>query len=423
MKYKITGGTLLRFQGGAFVPVTEDLYIADGKIVKVGSLPSDEGYERVDAKGRIVLPGLVNMHTHAYMSFMRNYADDVSFDEWLFRRVMPVEDKMTGEDAYWSTLFGCMEMIRSGTTCMTDMHMFAGFVPRAVKDAGMRAYIGRGLVGESLEGDGKSRYYEAMAEAAEYASDRIRFLLAPHAIYTCGERLLREVSERAASLGMLKEIHLAESEFEHAECVKKHGVSPVKYLANIGFLDDKTLLAHCVKVSAEDMDVIAASGAHVVTNPASNAKLGNGVAPVAEMLSRGINVCIGTDGAASNNTQNLFREMTFLSLLQKATTASPLALSAEEVLRMGTVNAARALGAPIGAIEEGAAADLVFLDADALSLNPANDVVTSLVYSANGSEVRSVMIDGAFVLRENTFTTIDSDRVLYEARRIAKKYL
>jgi len=423
MKYKIVGGTVFLIQNDLFVPVETDLYVADGKIVKVGALPSDEGYEKVDAKGLFVIPGLINMHTHAYMSFMRGYADDRSFDDWLFRRVMPVEDKMTGEDAYWSTLFGCMEMISTGTTAFTDMHMFAGYVPRAVQDAGMRAYLGRGLVGTDITGDGASRLKEALAERDEYTSDRVKFLLAPHAIYTCSSKFLTQVAELAASLGVPKQIHLAESDFEHAECVKQHGVSPVEYLSSLGFLDDKTILAHCVKVSDKDINLLAESGAHVVTNPASNAKLGNGFAPVPKMLARGVNVCLGTDGAASNNTQNLFHEMTFFSLLQKAVTASPLTASAQEVLRMVTLAPARALGENVGRIEEGALADLTFLDKSALSLFPANDPVASLVYSANGSEVDSVMIGGEFVMRKKEFTKIDREKVLYEADRIAKKYL
>ena len=424
MKYKITGGRILRTnENGAFSPVETDLYVADGKIAHVGTLADDAGYEVFDAKGLLVIPGLANMHTHAYMSFMRGCADDVPFDEWLFRRVMPIEDAMTGEDAYWSTLLGCMEMISSGTTQITDMHMFKGDVPRALRDAGIRAHIGRGLVGEDLTADGASRFQEAMEEMAEYRSDRLSFLLAPHAIYTCSERLLRQINDKAHELSLGKEIHLAESRKEYEDCLKEHGKSPTEYLADIGFLDDKTLLAHCVQLRGEDYRILTESRAHVVTNPVSNAKLGNGAADHAKISAHGINVCIGTDGAASNNAQNLFHEMNFFSLLQKACARSSDLATAQETLRLATVNAGKVFGQKTGLIEEGYLADLAFLRTDALSLTPANDVASALVYSANGSETDSVMVGGEFVYRKKEFTTIDRDRVLYEAKRIARKYL
>jgi len=423
MKYKITGGTvLLMNENAVFSPVETDVYVADGKIAHVGTLADDTGYETVNANGLLVMPGLVNMHTHAYMSFMRCRADDLSFDDWLFRRVMPIEDAMTGEDAYWSALFGCMEMISTGTTSLTDMHMFKGDVPRAIKDAGIRATIGRGLVGEDLTTDGASRFREAMEEMQEYRSDRLDFILAPHSIYTCSERLLRQVNDQAKALSLSKEIHLAESEKEYADCVASRGKSPVEYLADIGFLDDKTLLAHCVQLHGDDYRILAGSGAYVVTNPVSNAKLYNGAANYAQMREYGLRLCIGTDGAASNNTQNLFHEMNFFSLLHKAETRSPLIATAQDVLRMATLHAGEALGKPIGLIRKGYLADLTFLDMNAFSLMPANDLASALVYAANGSEVHSVMVGGEFVYRKKEFTTVDRDRVLYEVARIAKKY-
>jgi len=424
MDYKITGAMILQMDDlPAFRPVETDLYVANGKIAHVGTLADDAGYEVIDAKGLLVIPGLANMHTHAYMSFMRGCADDVPFDEWLFRRVMPIEDAMTGEDAYWSTLFGCMEMISTGTTQITDMHMFKGDVPRALRDAGIRANIGRGLVGEDLTTDGASRFREAMEEMAEYRSDLLDFILAPHAIYTCSERLLRQINDKAHELDLGKEIHLAESLKEYDDCMKQYGKSPVKYLTDMGFLDDKTLAAHCVRLDDKDYRLLDESCAHVVLNPVSNAKLGNGAANFLQMHTHGLRICLGTDGAASNNTQNLFHEMNFFSLLQKARFCDPDIAPAQETLRMATMNAGNVFGKKTGLIEEGYLADLTFLDMSSLSLTPATDLASALVYSANGSEVDSVMVGGRFVYRKREFTTIDSDRVLYEVTRIARKYL
>lgn len=402
----------------------KEFWVKDGQI----AFQEPEGSESckvIDAARKLVMPGLVNMHTHAYMSVMRNYADDVEFGEWLFKRVMPVEDRFPREGAYWTNLLSCMEMIQTGTTSFVDMHMYCGQSPRAARDAGMRAFIGRSVVGEDLYGDGLGRFKEEIEEQEEYESDRIRFIMSPHAIYTCSVRLLEQAMEEAKKRGMLKHIHLSESETEVKDCFDKYGKSPVKLLADIGFLDDRTLLAHCVQLSDEDIDILRSSGAHVITNPASNAKLGNGFAPVLAMKERGINLCIGTDGPASNNTLNMFREMGLLSLIHKGISRSPVALPADFVIRAATENAARALHEEgrLGVIKEGARADLAFIDLDAVSLFPNNNIVSSLCYSANGSEVCDVMIDGKFVMQGRQLLTIDKERVYYEVNKLVKEHL
>ncbi len=405
-------------------PEEKEFWVKDGQI----AFQEPEGSESckvIDAARKLVMPGLVNMHTHAYMSVMRNYADDVEFGEWLFKRVMPVEDRFPREGAYWTNLLSCMEMIQTGTTSFVDMHMYCGQSPRAARDAGMRAFIGRSVVGEDLYGDGLGRFKEEIEEQEEYESDRIRFIMSPHAIYTCSVRLLEQAMEEAKKRGMLKHIHLSESETEVKDCFDKYGKSPVELLADIGFLDDRTLLAHCVQLSDEDIDILRSSGAHVITNPASNAKLGNGFAPVLAMKERGINLCIGTDGPASNNTLNMFREMGLLSLIHKGISRSPVALPADFVIRAATENAARALHEEgrLGVIKEGARADLAFIDLDAVSLFPNNNIVSSLCYSANGSEVCDVMIDGKFVMQGRQLLTIDKERVYYEVNKLVKEHL
>lgn len=424
MDYKIINGKLLMSEADGLKAEEKAFWVKDGQIM-FQEPEGSESCEVIDAKGKLAMPGLVNMHTHAYMSVMRNYADDVEFGEWLFRRVMPVEDRFPGEGAYWTTLLSCIEMIQTGTTSFVDMHMYCGQSPLAAQDAGMRAFIGRSVVGEDLYGDGLGRFREAIEEKEKYESDRIRFLMSPHAIYTCSLRLLEQAMEEAQKRGMLKHIHLSESETEVKDCFAKYGKSPVQLLADIGFLDDRTLLAHCVQLSDDDMDILRASGAHVITNPASNAKLGNGFAPILSMKERGINICIGTDGPASNNTLNMFREMSLLSLIHKGISRDPVALSADFAIRAATENAARALHEEgrLGVLKEGAHADLAFLDLDAVSLFPNNNIVSSLCYSANGSEVCDVMIDGEFVMRGRQLLTIDKERVYYEVNKLVKEYL
>lgn len=424
MNYKINGGHLLIDEGDRIAIREETLYIRDGKISFI-PFTNEERYQDVNAKRRLVMPGLINMHTHAYMTLMRNYADDVEFSKWLFEGVMPVEDRLPQEAAYWSSLLGLAEMIRTGTTSFVDMHMYHRQSPLAAREAGMRAWIGRGLVGGSLFEEGNHRFPQALEEMEEFDSDTLHFVLSPHAIYTCSPDLLKEVAKESRDRGMLKQIHLSESLTEVEDCIKEHGKTPVEFLADLGFLDEKTILAHCVQMRGDDLDILKESGASVVTNPASNAKLGNGFAPAAEMAEKGINLCIGTDGTASNNTLNMFREMTLLSLIQKGIHKNPVSMPAETVVRAATVHAAKALGqaGQLGVLREGAAADLIFLDLDAPSMFPNNNILSSLCYSAGGSEVVSVMINGMFVMENRQLLTIDMEKVLFHVQKMADQCL
>ena len=343
------------------------------------------------------------------MTCLRNYADDVPFAEWLFDRIDPAEAQITPEKAYASNLVAFAEMFLSGTTTYVDMHMFRGMSSKAAKSAGIRAYIGRGLVGGDLYKDGLSRFEEALSEKEEYESDTIKFTLAPHAIYTCSPKFYEQVSEEAEKRGLLKQTHLSESRTELSDCLKQYGKSPVEIMAETGFLEGGAILAHCVQMQGRDIALIKGSGSTVVTNPASNAKLGNGFAPVTDFVKAGVNLCLGTDGPASNNTQNMFREMSLLSLIHKGITEDPTALSAQEVLAAVTVNAAKALKmeGKLGIIKEGALADLIFIDLLSPSLYPHNNIVSSLCYSASGSEVSDVIINGKFVLKDRKLLTID----------------
>ncbi len=419
MNYKLINGNLLLRENGVYQVKKDALYIKDGKIFALGALENDGEFAVVDATDRLIMPGLINGHGHLYMTTLRGIADDVDFNEWLFERIMPTENKMTSEEAYYSCLLGCMEMLQSGTTSFVDMHMFAGQSARATEESGMRAFIGRCIVGDDLNGDAKARYDEALAEAAQYGSDRIRFMMMPHAIYTCSEQLLRQMDTAAKEKGMYKHIHLSESDTEIENCFKERGKSPVAYLRDIGFLDEKTLLAHCVKLSDDDIAIIRDTGASVVTNPASNCKLGNGFARIADLKAAGVNVILGTDSTASNNTLNMFREMGILTLIHKGIACDSTVLPAQYVLDTATVNSAKALGmdGDLGELRVGARADLIFIDLNAPSLLPNHNIVGSLCYSANGSEVESVMVDGKFVMKNREFLTIDREKVLHQIKK------
>lgn len=424
MNYKIINGTLLVQTAEGFKTEKKELWVKDGKITFI-PLAETESYEVVDAKNKLVMPGLINMHTHAYMTVLRNYADDVDFGEWLFNRVMPVEDRLPQEGAYWTSQLAFAEMLKTGTTSFVDMHMFCRQSPKAAAEVGMRGFIGRGLVGEDLYEDGFSRFQEALKEKEEFESDTMKFILSPHAIYSCSTKLMEQVAYEAGNRGMLKQTHLSESQTEIDNCLEKYGKTPVQLLSDIGFLDKNTILAHCVKMCYNDLDILKASGSHVVTNPASNAKLGNGFAPINDMIDKDINICLGTDGTASNNTLNMFREMGLLSLIHKGLKMDSTAAPANFVISAATTNAAKALGMEdkLGVIKEDACADLIFVDLRATSMFPNNNIVSSLCYSANGSEVEDVMINGKFVMKNKVLLTMDLERVYYEVDKIKEAYL
>ena len=399
-----------------------DIYIEGSKIVSVGKRPEGFSEDRViDGKDRLAIPGLVNCHTHSYMSFMRNVADDLSFMDWLFGTIDPIEQQMTDEDTYWGACLAIIEMMKSGTTCFNDMQMNIHQTTRAVKESGMRAVISRGLVGSGNDEAGRMRLNQAYEERDAAADcDRLTFMLGPHAPYTCDDGFMRIVSEEAKKNNMRIHVHLSESESEIEQIKEKYHCTPIEMAEKNGLFDVPAVAAHCVQITESDMDILRKKNVSVVTNPASNMKLGNGFAPVPEMLEKGINVCIGTDGAASNNSLNLFHEMSLLALIHKGVAKTPQCISAKETIRIATINGAKALGLEkeIGSIEEGKKADIAILNLNTPSLTPRNNLIAGLSYSANGSEVETVIIDGKSTMEERKILTMDEELVYKKINEI-----
>ena len=399
-----------------------DLYLEGTDIAGIDEAPAGfVASETIDGTNRLTIPGLINAHTHTYMSMMRNVADDLSFADWLFGTIEPIEDRLEPKDSYWASLLSQAEMIRSGTTCFNDQQMHIHQTTGAVVESGMRAVICRGLVGDAYDLN-ERRIREALEERDAFAGcDRLTFRLGPHAPYSCGPDYLRGVAEVAKREGMGIHIHIAESQTETDNMWAQHHCTPVEYVRDAGIFEVPTIAAHCIRVNESDRAILAENGVSVVTNPASNMKLGNGFAPVPEMLAAGVNVCLGTDGAASNNAQNMFRELGLLALIHKGTHDTPQCISADEALDMATANAAKALCLPTGSIEVGKKAGLALLDLTTPSLTPLNNAVAALSYSANGSEVDTVIIDGKVVMRGRELLTIDEERVRIEIARICQR--
>ena len=404
---------------------TTDIYIEGDTISGIGQAPEGFVADRtIDGTGRMVIPGLINAHTHAYMTILRGVADDVPFDKWLFEGVMPKEDAMTPEDAYWSAALGLMEMISTGTTCFNDMQMHIHQTTKAAVDVGIRGVIGRGLSGTATDEGGARRLREAVEEMEAWQKEPLlSFMIAPHAPYSCEGEYIQQAAALAEERGLRIHMHLSESQNEVENVKKDHdGMSPIEYMDSLGLFRIPTLAAHCVWVSDHDIEIMRDRGVSVVTNPASNMKLGNGFAPVPAMLDAGINVCLGTDGAASNNRLNMFHEMSLLTMIHKGVQKSPVSVSAAEALRMATSCGARALGLGdvTGEIAVGKKADLAILNLDCPQMIPLNDPISSLAYCANGSEVETVLVNGEIVMENRHFTRIDEERVYFEARSRAR---
>lgn len=391
------------------------IYIEGSRIKGIGTEP--EGFmadQVIDGRDRLAIPGLVNCHTHSYMSFMRNVADDLSFMDWLFGTIDPIEQQMTDEDTYWGACLAIIEMMKSGTTCFNDMQMNIHQTTRAVKESGMRAVISRGLVGSGDDEAGQMRLRQAYEERdAAKDCDRLTFMLGPHAPYTCDDAYMRIVSQEAKKNHMGIHVHLSESESEIQQIQEKYGCSPIEMADQNGLFDVPAIAAHCVQITEKDMEILKKKNVSVVTNPASNMKLGNGFAPVPAMLEKGINVCLGTDGAASNNSLNMFHELSLLTLIHKGVKRTPQCVSAREGFRIATINGARALGLEkeTGSLEEGKKADIAILNLNTPSLTPRNNLLAGLSYSANGSEVETVIIDGKITMQDRKILTMDEELI------------
>ena len=423
LKLLIKNALILTVNQNNEVLENADIAVADGRLLAVGKVPENFLPDKViNATDQIALPGLVNTHTHIPMSLFRNYADDLPFWPWLLEKIKPAEDHLSAEHVYWGAKLGVLELIQSGVTCFSDMYFYMDDVAKVVKESGIRAC----LSGVLLEvGDLGPTFMKAAVDFHDSwdgkAEGRIKAFFGPHSMYLCGPEYLRETTEEALKRKTAIHIHLAESRQEVADCLEKYGKSPVQHLADLGMFACRTVAAHCVHVSADDIDLLAKHKVSVVNNPTSNMKLANGFAPIDAIMKKGINVALGTDGSASNNNVNLFEEMHLAALVNKAVTEDAESVPATEVLRMATINGAEALGLEneIGSLEVGKRADLILLDTNKPHYFPRHNPVSSLAYSAQAADVKTVMVNGQVLLENYQVKTIDVQETMREAERMA----
>ncbi|KLU61063.1 5-methylthioadenosine/S-adenosylhomocysteine deaminase [Peptococcaceae bacterium CEB3] len=419
---------------GMVLPMSgaEDFYpqgevAVDGdRIVSVGAQGSaPRGFEPdrfLDCPNDVVMPGLINTHTHAAMTLLRGYADDLPLMPWLEDKVWPFEAKLSDEDIYWGTMLALAEMIRSGTTTMSDMYASMDRVAEAVLSAGTRAALARGMIGSAANGLQALRENIELYRTYHRAGEgRLRVMFGPHAPYTCPGDFLQRVKSEAETLGAGIHIHVAETESEIKTIRQEHGRTPVQWLNDLGLFGGHVLAAHCVHLTPEDMEILAEKQVFVAHNPESNMKLNSGTAPVPELKRRGVVVGLGTDGASSNNNLDLFGEMRSAALQQKLRVDSS-ALPAYEVLEMATVKGARALGfEDVGMLAPGFKADLITVDFDRPHFYPRFSIPAHLVYAAHAGDVRDVMVNGRMIMEERKLLSLDEKKICAEAERRAKR--
>ena len=431
MKTLIKNGLVLLWDGAGWKIEQKNILIDGSRIASVTAGACEDADRVLDAGGKLVMPGLINAHTHAYMTIHRNVADDLAFFDWL-DAVQRIEDYMTEEDVYWTTLLAIIEMLRSGTTCFVDMTIKSAkeksgpksAAAGAVYDSGFRAVISRGLAGFAESDESHMKYGQAVSEMELFKNEpRLQFLHGPHAPYSCMADYLQKLTASARDRGIGQTIHLSESQAEMDSIRKEHAATPIAYVDSLGVFDVPVIAAHCVYAADEDIRLMAEKGVSVALCPKSNMKLGNGFAPAQKLLDAGINVCLGTDGCGSNNSLNMFSEMNAAALVYKGAEHRAQCVSAAEVLKMATVNGAKASGreGELGVIREGALADLILINLDEPQLIPHNSILSGLVYSSTGTEVDTVLVNGEILMENKTLTTIDESRVYTECQKIMNR--
>lgn len=405
--------------------VLNDAFVAvsDGKISYIGT-EKPEGFEDariIDGKNKALIPGLINAHTHIPMTLMRGFADDYDLNTWLTQHIFPTEDKLDARCVRIATELGMAEMLASGTISFSDSYFFCDEVAQAVMQSGMKANISRAVT--NFNQDIQLLDFTASREAVELHekwhnadNGRIRIDMAIHAEYTTSHTLWEQLGAYAKEHDLIMQIHLSETQKEHEECIGRYGKTPARIFYDVGVLDAKTIAAHCVWITDEDMEIFRECGVTVVHNPISNLKLASGIAPIPKIMRKGINVALGTDGVASNNSFDLFEELKLTAILHKGTNLDPLILGAQDAFRIATMNGAIAQGRKeeCGKIRVGFDADLILLDLDKPHLFPCHNLLSNVVYAARGSDVCMTMVRGKVLYENGEFKTIDMERVKHE---------
>lgn len=404
-------------------PFAGNILIEGDKISYIGdTLPEySKLAEVIDGSGMLAMPGLINAHTHAIMTLFRGWGDDMELMSWLEKRIWPIEDKLTDHDAKAGAALAVAEMIKSGTTAFADMYMFCEQLAEVAASGGIRASIAAGISDNSM-----GKLPDIVDFACKYqglADGLITTMLGPHAPFTCNKQLLTMIAAAGRRYNLPLHIHLAETLTELEIIEERYECTPARLLADCGFFEgNKSLLAHGVYLSDEDMDLLAGKDLAIVHNPISNLKLASGIAPVAELLDRGITVALGTDSACSNNNLDMFEEIKTAAIIAKVKDLDPTVIPAAEALQMAISGGAKALGLEdVGELKAGMKADLILIDLNKTHFAPEHDLLSHLVYAAHGDDVDTVIVNGQTLMRSRQLLTMDEEKIIAEAKQTAKR--
>jgi len=403
------------------------LAIKNRKIIFVGKCASANKIQaetKINAKKKIAMPGLINCHTHVPMTLFRGIAEDQPLETWLKKTIWPLEAKLKSEDVHVGALLGCLEMIKNGTTCFADMYFHEDMVAKAVEKSGLRGVLAEGIIEAGNKELGDKMLKESVNFARRfrgYANDRVTTFLGPHAAYSCSPELLTKIKNKSLELNVGVHIHLAESKEMFGEFEKRYGSGEVEFLDKIDFFGGHVLAAHCTNLSREDMQILSKRDVNVAYVPVANMKLGVGAAKVKDLTDSDVNVSLGTDGPACNNTLDMFETMKIATLLQKLIYLNPKILPVYEVLRMATLNGAKALRLEktIGSLEVGKKADVILIDLSKPHLKPLHNTYANIVYSAHGSDVDTVIVDGEILMENRQVKTLNEQAIMERAEKTA----
>lgn len=394
-----------------------DVLINGNRIEKIAETINAPNAEIIDGSGKAILPTFHNGHTHAAMSLMRGYADDLDLHDWLTQYIWPLEESLTEEDVYHGTKLACLEMIKSGTTFFNDMYWHFHGSARAADEMGLRASISSVCIdfGDPKISTKNRESNQRLFEESKQYSNRIQFALGPHAIYTVSKEGLIWAADFARHHRLRIHIHLSETEKEVTDCVAEHGMRPVEYLNSFGFLGPDVIVAHGIWLNDAEMDLLAENQVKVIHNPCSNMKLASGTFDLSKMLKRGIHVALGTDGDGSNNNLDLSEEMKFAALLAKNHTRDPTACPAQTAFDLATICGAEAFGLESGKIEEGALADCMLVNLNHHKLTPGFHLISDMVYSADSACIDTVICDGRILMQNGK---VDGEKeIIIQARQ------
>jgi 5-methylthioadenosine/S-adenosylhomocysteine deaminase len=421
----IKGGLVLTLDPAMKIYDKADVEISGSKISAITPHSNQPADKIIDAVGKLVMPGLINCHTHAAMVMMRGLADDMPLDIWWQKFIFPIEKKLLNPEFIRIGVgLAAIEMIKSGTTAFADMYFFEDAAAEVISQIGLRCWLGEGVLDQPTPDSSSADLALKKTEELYYKyekDDLINISVAPHATYSCSEECLKRCRALADKMNLPVHIHVAETAGEVADFKRKYGKSPVEYLDSIGFLNERTQAVHCVHLSHKDMQILAQRKVKVVHCQESNMKLASGSAPVVELQDLGVAVGLGTDGAASNNNLDMFDEMDSVAKVHKLVRNDPTVMNAETVVKMATIDSAKVLLADkmIGSLEVGKRADIIILDLNRPHLVPLYNIYSQLVYSAGGSEVDSVIVNGKLIMENRTILTVNEKEIMDQARELA----